>query len=346
MSKVVKYGTFAALGLALAVGGVPVVPSAKAADFYEGKTVTMLIGYGFGGTYGKYARLMSKHLPKHLAGAPNIIVQSMPGAGGLKSVNYAYNVLPRQGSHMFVPADSVVISQLMRPKKIKYNAPEFTWIGGTNQTNSIYVIRTDKGVKTWKDLKNIQAIAGHTGPGSTSFMLPRLMVKTLGLKIKQIGGYKGSRKTILAMEQGEHDGTGFNWLAWSSIVPHWFKEGKEFAVPIMQLGHFKDPDLPNVPMISDLVDPKYKAMIAFMATHGLIGRGLAFPPKVPKKLAKQLRTAFDKMVNSKAYKAEAKKRGLRVVASTGQQIQDVVNDGIKNADPKVVAQAAKIIFGK
>ncbi|MBT3534873.1 MAG: hypothetical protein HN478_13400 [Rhodospirillaceae bacterium] len=346
MSKVIKYGTFAALGLALAVGGAPVIPSAKAADFYEGRTITILIGYGFGGTYGKYARIMSKHLPKHLAGSPNIIVQSMPGAGGLKAVNYAYNVLPRQGLHFIEPADSIVISQLMRPKKIKYNAPEFTWLGGTNQTNAIFVLRNDAGIKHWKDMKTKQVIAGNTGPGSTSFLLPRLMQQVLGLKIKQISGYKGSRKTILAMEQGEHQGTGFNWLAWSSIVPHWFAKGKEFATPLMQLGHFRDPDLPNVPMIGDLVAPKYKAMIAFMATHGLVGRGLALPPGVPKKLVKPLRTAFDSMVTSKAYKAEAKKRGLRVIASTGQQIQDVVNDGIKNADPKVVAQAAKIIFGK
>jgi len=344
MYRFVKFGTAVALGLAIIGAGSVAVPTAKAAEFYEGRTVTILIGYGFGGTYGKYARLMSKHLPKHLAGSPNIIVQSMPGAGGLKAVNYAYNVLPRQGMHLIEPADSIVISQLMRPKKIKYNAPEFTWIGGTNQTNTIFVLRTDAGIKHWTDMRTKQVIAGNTGPGSSSFLVPRLMKMTLGLKIKQISGYKGSRKTILAMEQGEHQGTGFNWLAWSSIVPQWFEKG--FAVPLMQLGHFKDPDLPNVPMMSDVVAPKYKAMIGFMATHGLVGRGLALPPGVPKTLVGPLRAAFNKMVRSPAYQAEAKKRKLRVIASTGQQIQKVVNDGIKNADPKVVAQAAKMIFGK
>lgn len=346
MYRSVKYGTALALGLAITGAGISATPAAKAADFYEGGTITILIGYGFGGTYGKYARLMSKHLPKHLAGKPNIIVQSMPGAGGLKAVNYAYNVLPRQGFHIIEPADSIVISQLMRPKKIKYNAPEFTWLGGTNQTNSIFVLRTDAGIKHWTEMKTKQVIAGNTGPGSTSFLLPRLMKMALGLNIRQISGYKGSRKTILAMEQGEHQGTGFNWLAWSSIVPHWFEKGKEFAVPLMQLGHFKDPDLPNVPMMGDVVDAKYKAMIAFMATHGLVGRGLALPPGVPKKLVGPLRTAFDKMVSDPAYQTEAKKRGLRVIASTGQQIQKVVDEGVKNADPKVVAQAAKMIFGK
>lgn len=164
------------------------------------------------------------------------------------------------------------------------------------------MLHANTGIKHWTDMGTKQAIAGHTGPGSTSFLVLRLMVKALGLKIKQIGGYEGSRKTILAMEQGEHEGTGFNWLAWSSIVPHCFEKAKEFTVPLMQLGHFVDPDLPNVPMMSDVVDDKYKAMVAFMATHGLVERSLALPPGVPKKLVNPLWTAFDKMVNDPVYK--------------------------------------------
>jgi tripartite-type tricarboxylate transporter receptor subunit TctC len=96
MYRFVKYGTAAALGLAIASAWAPVTSTAHAQTMYEGKTITILIGYGFGGTYGKYARLMSKHLPNHMEGKPNIIVQSMPGAGGLKAINYAYNVLPKR----------------------------------------------------------------------------------------------------------------------------------------------------------------------------------------------------------------------------------------------------------
>lgn len=354
MYRFVKYGTVAGLGLAIASGWVPVTSTAQAQAMYEGKTVTILIGYGFGGTYGKYARLMSKHLAKHIAGKPNIIVQSMPGAGGLKALNYAYNVLPKQGYHFIEPADSIVVSQLMRPKKIKYNAPEFTWLGGTNQTNTIFVLRKSAGVTKWQDMRTKEVIAGNTGPGSSSFIVPSLMKRMLGLKIKQISGYKGSRKTVLAMEQGEHHGTGFNWLAWSSISPHWFsaeyggtaEPGKEEAIPLMQVGHFNDPDLPTVPMLGDLVEAKYKPIVSFIATHGIVGRGLALPPGVPKKLVKPLRAAFDKMVSDPAYKAEATKRRLRVIASSGEDIQKAVNDVFKTADPKVVAQARKMIFGK
>lgn len=346
MFRNIKTGAVLATGLALAWAAPAPAGAAELGDYYKGRTVTILIGYGFGGTYGKYARLMSKYYAKFIPGNPNIIVQSMPGAGGLKASNYAFQVMPKQGFHLIEPPDPLVVSQLLRPKKVKYNAPEFTWLGGTNQTNTIFVLRRDAGITKWQDMRTKQVISGNTGPGSSSYMVPRLMNVMLGLKIKPISGYKGSRKTVLAMEQNEHQGTGFNWLAWNSIVPHWFEKGREFAIPLMQLGHFKDPDLPNVPMLGDVVADKYKPIVAFMATHGLIGRGLALPPGAPKKLVAPLRAAFAKMVKDPVYIAEAKKRRLRVMASTGEEIQKMVNDVFKMTDPKTIAAAREMIFGK
>lgn len=340
MRKFMKIGAIAAIGVA----GFASAPAS--AIEYSGKTITVVIAYGFGGTYGKYSRTMADHLRRFIPGKPNIIVQSMPGAGGLKASNYAYNVMPRNGYNMFVPPDTIVVTQLLRPKKVKYNASEFRWIGSTNQTNTIFVLRKDAGITHWSQMKTKEVITGNTGPGATSFLIPRMMKVMLGLKIRQISGYKGSRKTILAMEQNEHQGTGFNWLAWNTIVPHWFEKGKEFAIPLVQTGHFKDPALPNVPMLIDLVEAKYKPIVKFISTLGIIGRGLAFPPGVPKDILDMMRPAFDKMVVSPKYNADAKKRRLRVLASTGQQVQDVVEDALKNSDPEVVAKARKIIFGR
>lgn len=318
-------------------------------DFYKGRTITIYIGYGFGGTYGKYARTMAEHLSKFIDGNPNIIVKSQPGAGGIKMTNYAYTAMPRGGYHWLMPPDTTVVSELLRPKKVKYRAREFTWLGSSNQTNTIFVLRTDSGVTKWQDMKTKQVVVGNTGPGSTSFLIPRMAKEMLGLKIKQVSGYKGSSKTILAMEQGEHQGTGFNWLAWSSKVSHWFKpdkNGKQFAHAVLQTGVFKDPDLPNVPMLRDLVAKKYKPIVSFMATLGIIGRGLALPPGVPKNIVEPLRAAFSKMVSDPAYIAECKKRRLRVLATSGKDIQAFVNDAYDSANPKVVAQASKMIFGK
>ena len=338
-------------GFALLLAQAP-LSSAYAAglgDFYKGKTITITIGYGFGGTYGKYSRTMAEHLAKHIPGNPKIIVKSLPGAGGIKMTNFAYNAMPRRGYHFFMPPDTTVVSELLRPKKVKYRAKEFTWLGSGNQTNTIFVVRTDSGVNKWQDMKTKRVIVGNTGPGSTSFLIPRMAKQMLGLKIKQVSGYKGSSKTILAMEQGEHQGTGFNWLAWSSKVSHWFKKdknGKIFANAILQTGVYVDPDLPKVPMMRDLVAEKHKPIVAFMATLGIIGRGLALPPGTPKKLVAPLRAAFAKMVKDPAYIADCKKRRLRVLATSGADIQDFVNKAYANANPKVVASARKMIFGK
>ena len=244
-----------------------------------------------------------------------------------------------------MPTDSLVVAQLLRPKKIKYDARKFTYLGATNQTNTIMVVRNDSGITSIEDLKNKPLVIGGTGPGSTSTMLPKALKNMLGLtKMKVITGYKGSSKTILAVEQGELQAASFNWLAWSSKVPHWFKEN--FARPIVQLGVWKDPDLPDVPMLSDLVSAKYKPIIAFMATHGIIGRGLATPPGVSGEKIAILKVAVAKMIADPVYIAAAKKRRLRVIPATGDEIQKVVNDAFTNADKDVIALARKLILGK
>ena len=313
---------------------------------FKGKTITVVIGYGFGGTYGKYSRLMSRHMKRFIKGNPNIVVQSMPGAGGIKATNYAANVMPANGLNWIVPPDASVVSQLLRPKRTKYDMRKFTSLGSTNQTNTIFVLRTDSGISKWSDMKTKQVVVGNTGPGSTSFLIPKMMKEMLGLRIKLISGYKGSSKTILAMEQGEHQGTGFNWLAWSSKVPHWFKGNKKFAQPIMQTGVWKDPDLKDVPMLKEVVDEKYRPIVSFMATLGIIGRGLSLPPGAPKDIVPSLRLAFDKMVADAEYIEEAKKRRLRVIPTKGAEVQKFINDAINKAPKSVVADAAKMIFGK
>lgn len=316
------------------------------ADFYRDKTITIYIGFGFGGTYGKYSRTMAQHMPKFIPGNPKMIVKSMPGAGGLKMTNFAYNAMPKGGYHIMIPPDAMVVSELLRPEKVKYKSVEFTWLGSSNTTNTIFVLRVDSGIKKWQDLKTKQIISGNTGPGSVSFLVPSMLKAMLGLKIRQISGYKGSAKTILAMERGEHQGTAFNWLAWSSKVPHWFEKGKEFAIPIMQTGVTPDPDLPNLVMLKDVVADKYKPIVEFMATLGLIGRGLALPPGAPKKLVVPLRAAFAKMIVDPEYIADAKKRRLRIAFTSGAEIQTFVEKVFANAKPEDVALGRKLIFGK
>ena len=340
------------IGIAAGVAGT--VMAAASAPTFAADKYTILIGYGFGGTYGKYARTMADHLRKYVPGGATIVVQSMPGAGGLKATNYAAKVMPSNGNWILEPPDTLVISQLMRPKKVKYDARKFTWIGSVNRTNTIFVLRNATGVTKWEDLKTKQVISGGTGPGSTSFIIPQMLKHMLGAKIKVIGGYKGSKRTVLAMEQGEHDGTGFNWLAWQSIAPHWFakkyggtaESGKEFARPILQIGTSPDPSLPDVPMITDYISGINTKIVGFISSHGIIGRGLAFPPGVSKDKIASMRKAYAEMAKDKKFISDAEKRRLRVIYSSGEEIQKVVNNAFKNADPAVVKAAAKMVFSK
>lgn len=334
-----------AAGAVVAASALLMQPAA-AKDWYEGKQLKITIGFGFGGTYGKYARMFAEHLGKYIPGNPNIIVQSMPGAGGLKAMNFAANVMPADGLNMFMPVDSSVVAQLIFAGKVKYDAKTFIPLGSANQTNVIIVARTDSGVSKWEDLKAKQIIMGSTGRGSTGFLIPNLVNGLTGTKMKIITGYKGSSKTGLAVEQGEVNGAAFNWLFWKSKYERWFQGDKPFAKAIMQVGHFKDPELPNVPMLKDLVKADQLPIVNFVGTLGLIGRGLAVPAGTPTENVAILRAAFDKMVSDPAFVADAQKRKLRVIGATGKQIQDAIQAGFAAATPEVVVAARKAILGK
>ncbi len=334
------------LSIALAAAGIAVLAAqpAAAADFYAGKQMKITIGFGFGGTYGKYSRLFADHLARHIPGNPTIVVDSRPGAGGIKAMNYAANVMRNDGLNMFVPLDSGVVAQLIFADKVKYDMSKFISLGSANQTNVIMVVRSDTGVSKWDQLKSKQVILGSTGRGSTSYMMPRLMNAMLGTKIKVISGYKGSSKTGLAIEQGEVNGSSFNWLFWKSKYERWFKGDSPHARAVMQIGHFVDPDLPNVPMLGDLVAAEYKPITTFFGALGLIGRGLAVPAGTPMDKVKILRTAFNTMVSDPAFIADTKKRKLRVIAAKGEEIDKVIDDAVNSAKPNVVAAARKMIL--
>lgn len=314
---------------------------------FEGKTFKIVIPYGPGGTYDKYGVAFSNHLGKHLKGNPNIILQHMPGAGGAKAMNWFYNVAPKDGMTMIVPLDNSVTNQLMRPEKMRYDARNFTWIGSSNQTNVVMVVRTDSGITKLSDMKTKQIIGSTSGKNSSGYINPMLIRGLFGYKIKMVTGYKGSSKSIFAMEQGESQMAAFNWLAWASKVPHWFTGDKPFARPVAQIGIFRDPDLPkSVPMVSELVSNDMdKKAVGFLSVAGLLGRGLALPPGVNQDMVGVLRAAYDKMNASPEFAADLKKRKLRLIPSSGAKIQQVVKSAVEDASPEVVKHARKLIFG-
>ncbi len=321
--------------------------AADLADMYKGKTVTILFGYGVGGTYGKTSLVLSRHLGKFIPGNPNVITQSMPGAGGLKSANYAYNVMPKGGMNILMPPDMSMVSQLLRPTKVKYNAKNFTWMGRVFGSNNLIAVRRDAGVTSIDQVKSKQILMASTGKGSPTFIVTALVNGLAGTKFKIVEGYKGSHRAKLSVEQGETQGISLAWASWKSDRAAWFTGGqKSYVVPLVQSGFERDPDLANVPLVQELVtDADAKSAADLIATSSLFGRGLALPPGVPNHLIAPLREAFWNTVQSADFKAEVERTKLDYSPLKGADIQKTVNK-VLNMSPAAVAMARKAIFGK
>lgn len=336
-----------AAGVAMAALLAQPVAADQIADMYKGRTVTIIYGYGTGGTYGKTSLVLSRHIGNFIPGKPNVITQSMPGAGGLKMANYAYNAMPKQGFNILMPPDMSMVSQLLRPRKVKYDAKNFTWLGRVFGSNNLLAVRRDAGVLSIDEAKKKRALMASTGKGSPTFIVTALVNGLVGTKFKIVEGYKGSHRTKLSVEQGETQGISLAWASWKSDRADWFTGGnKSYMVPLVQSGFTRDPDWPNVPLVQDLVsDPNAKAAADLIATSSLFGRGLALPPGVPHKLVGPLREAFWNTVQSAAFKADVERTKLEYSPIKGPEIQKTVNKVLKMS-PKAVAMARKAIFGK
>ncbi|NQU69508.1 MAG: hypothetical protein HQ514_03105 [Rhodospirillales bacterium] len=334
--------------LALTMGAAFAQPghASSLAEMYDGKTITILVGYGAGGTYGKTSLLLARHFGNFIPGHPTVVVQHMPGAGGLKSANFAYNAMPKGGYHLLMPPDMSMVSQVLRPKKVKYDARNFTWLGRVFGSNNLVAIRRDTGVTTLKQAMQKEVITGSTGKGSPTFIVTALVNGLLGTRFKIVTGYKGSARTKLAMEQGEVFGTSLAWASWKNDKQAWFTGKNSFAVGLVQSGFARDKDWPNLPLIREMVTgADEKAAADLIATSSLIGRGLVLPPGAPKKLVEPLREAFWKTINSAAFIADANRTRLPLLQKRGAEIQKTAIR-ILNMSPKAIAVARKAIFGK
>jgi len=322
--------------------------SAGLADTYKGKTVKIVFGFSVGGTYGQYSLMLSQFLGRHIPGNPTIIIQSMPGAGGLKASNHAGRVMSNNGLILFMPPDSIVINQLLRPKAVRYKAQDFTWLGNAIESNSVIAVTTRSGVTTWEGALKNELIAGSTGKGSQTNLVPKMLNGVFGSKFKVIHGYKGSKGTTHAMELGETQAVSLTWLTLKKNRGAWFDKSdhQTKATPIIQIGFTKEPDLANVPMANKIAKTEEdRQIVNFISTLGPIGRGLATPPGTAKAISLGLRKSFAALMVDKDFLAAAKKRNLKVQPKSGEEVQAIVND-IMKIKPATVARARKAIFGK
>lgn len=309
------------------------------ADFYRGKQVSFIIATGSGGGYDTYGRLMARHYGRFIPGQPTMVVQNMPGAGGIRATNFIYNTAPKDGTAVALVHSGMTTLSLIEPENAKFDATKLTWLGNMEEETSLCVSWHDSPIKTTDDMLTKEFIVGGTGAGANLEVYPRVMNKILGTRFKIISGYKSGNEVSLAIERGELHGRCSQPLSSiRSTRPEWLPEKKlNFLV---QTGMKKDPELPNVPLIMDLVksDDDRSVMELIFAPRSLL-RPVVAPPDLPLERAAALRQAFMETLADGAFLEDAKKQQLTLTPMSGEIMQRLILK-IHQA-PKAVVERAK-----
>lgn len=330
--------------LALAASATLAVPAAaQDRDFFRGKEIKVIVGTGAGGGYDAYARLVTRHLGRHIPGDPSFVVQHMPGASGIKAVNYLYSVAPKDGTMFSTFNNSMPVYQAIGQAGIQFKTEELTWLASMSKLVNVVAVWHTTGARTIEDAKRIEIVMGATGAGGTMAGYPTLLNNTLGTKFKVVTGYQGGNAINLAIERGEVQGRGnLSWSSIQSVKPDWFRDAK--IVPIVQIGPRKEDDLPHVPLLIELAqNEEQRQIFEFVSAVNAMERPFAGPPGVPKDRVVVLRRAFDAMVKDEAFLAEAKRQDIQVDPSTGEEVEKLV--ARLAATPKAVIERTQAAMG-
>lgn len=305
------------------------------ADFYKGKTVAMLVASGPGGGYDLYARTLVRHYPRHIPGNPNIVIQYVPGGGGIVAANTLYGVTPRDGTGMGLLASSTFLLAAVGDKNTKFDNLKFTFIGNMNEEVDTCSVWHTTGIKSVEDLKSREVIIGTAGPGSNSQTFPLGMNSVLGLKFKSIPGYHGGAQIrTTAMERGELQGTcGIFVSTMNAQFPKQLADGH--LKVILQMGLSRHPAYKDVPNALELaMDPNGRSALELLFAQLALGRPILGPPDIPADRAAALQKGFDATMNDPQFRAEAEKTRVELRWFAASRMKEVMER--MEAAPKAV----------
>jgi len=295
-------------------------------EFYKGKTVTLLVGGSVGGGYDTLGRAIGRYIGRHIPGGPTIVVQNMPGAGGLVAMDYLVHTAEHDGSVIALVENGPPLAPLFGVKQARFDATKFNWLGTPSVETAVVLLWHTVPVNTVADLKTHPTTMGASGTNSTQAFYTRLVDAVLGAKMKAVNGYKGLNDTFLAMERGEIDGSpSVFYSAITSTRPHWLPD--HLAKAILQYGPKPVKDLAGVPFLSDLITaPDDKLLLQAAFAPLALGRPLVMPPGVPADRVAAMRQALADTFADPDFMADAKKIKLVVNApQTGEQLQGVID---------------------
>jgi tripartite-type tricarboxylate transporter receptor subunit TctC len=300
---------------------MPPAAAQDAAEFYRGKQITLLIGLGAGETYDLYARLLARHLPKHIPGEPLIIPSNKPGAGSLNAVNALYNTAAKDGTvigtgHRFVP-----LMPLLGLPGPQFDALKFNYIGSMARETGLCIARKDSGIRSMQDTRTREFMVGTTGAGSELTTFNATMSKMLGARLKVVRGYLTSTEIDLAIERGELQGRcGVSFGSLRVNKPEWLENN--YVTVLIQLGLVKHPELPDVPLLGELVSNQDdRDALEVMLAPANMARPFFAPPGVPADRVEILRKAFDAAMNDPALIEDAARLRLELMPMSGAEMQ-------------------------
>ena len=308
-------------------------------DFYRGRTVTLTVGYSSGGGYDTYARILARHIGKHIPGNPTIVVQNAPGAGSMRAANMLYNVAPKDGSAFGMFGRGIALEPLIGTSPAQFEATRFLWLGSGADEAAVVVIRAEAGIKTWADMVSKPFTVGGEGTGSDPDVYALMLRNVFGVKLKLVSGYPGTTEMALAVERGEVDGrASWSWSSLKSLKPDWIAQ-KKVVMPV-QLNLTKSPDLPDVPILGEFATTeRQRQIMRLVLSRQTMGRPFVAPPGLPADRAAALRAAFDATMKDPEFLAEAKARGQEVNPVSGAAIDKLLAE--LYATPKDVTEETK-----
>jgi tripartite-type tricarboxylate transporter receptor subunit TctC len=334
---VMRLVRFAAALCAVASVAAPAQAQAQNAveQFYRGKTVTILIGHPAGGSYDLYARLAAGQLGRFIPGHPQVLVQSRPGGSGAGAVQFLYSYGPRDGTMLGLFAETIGMIQLAQPEIGKWRVQDFVYLGSFANVNSVFMMRKDSAIKSLDEMRHIETKAGCNSRLGQTYVNYAVLKAYGGFKFHIVCGYPGSMEFPLVLARGEVDVISGAWNAWkrrSDVIDGTLR-------PVIQSGLHRHRELPDVPLMQDLLDdPSHKQVAEFLSSGSAIGRALLVHKAAPAERIAALRAAFDALVKDPQFIMDAERAGAELDPTAGAEIQKVSEAIV--ATPKEIVDLA------
>ena len=328
-------------GAFLAMGTGAGFAQSSVENFYRGKNIDLYIGFTPGGTYDTYARLVAAFMGEHIPGKPKIIPKQMVGAGSRAAAAHMFRLAPQDGTALATADQGIAMQQVLNDPGIQFDANKFIWIGNPIADNNTMAAWTASGATSIEVAKEKQFVVGANGI-TASAQYPQAMNVLLGTKFKIVTAYPGGTDINLAMQRGEVAIRGQNsWSSWKSQHMDWIRDKK--ITLLVQIGLEKDKELPDVPLLLDLVsNPNDKSAMRLLSAPTTIGRPIFTTPNVPQERVEALRKAFDETMKDPAFLAAAQKANMDLNPVSGERLQKIVSE-LFQTPPAAVARLKEIL---